>query len=293
MVPSRPMRTMWALVFLLAAGVAACDGCDGCDSNESDQPKAEGEPARPEPEPDAEPPGPDPTEEACLRVLMVAWEGAEGADPEVDRSKEEARARIEEAHQAVEEGEASFPVLAHRYSDLPRGKQRSGVAGTYPRGRWPSDLAYAEDVVFDLEPGQTSDILETEQGFAIVGRCPVQQIDLRFVLIGHEDAEGAPSKSKRSKEEARKRAEELRQQVLQGADIAEIAREHSEDPNTADEGGSLKNVKPGLMDPRFEDAAFALDVDEVSDVVESRFGMVFIKRLNGDGKEAPKPDTEP
>ncbi|MFW6086565.1 MAG: foldase protein PrsA [Myxococcota bacterium] len=270
---------MCVIVSLIAATSSGCDGCDGCRGSEPEQPEPQGETASAEAEP--APPEQDPTEEACARVVLVAWEGAEGADSEIERSKQEARDRIEEAHRALEEGEMSLGRLAYRYSDLRSGQFRSGVVGTYPYERWPSRLEYVRDVVYELDPGEVSDIIETDHGFALVGRCASRQIDVRFVLIRHEDAKGA-TKDLRSKEAARKKAEQLREQVAEGADIAEIAREHSEEPGSADKGGYLQDVGNGALDPAFEDAAVALDVGELSEVVDGEFGFMFIRRITGD-----------
>lgn len=74
------------------------------------------------------------------------------------------------------------------------------------------------------------------------------------------------------------KAEELLAQLNDGADFATLARENSEDFGSADMGGSLGWVEKGVMDPAFEEAAFALNsVGDVSDVVQSDFGFHIIK----------------
>jgi peptidyl-prolyl cis-trans isomerase C len=82
--------------------------------------------------------------------------------------------------------------------------------------------------------------------------------------------------SAEDKEAAKKRATELRQKILDGADFSEVARLHS-DCNSARNGGELGLLKHGASVPEFEEAAFALDEGEMSDVVESRFGYHIIK----------------
>ena len=61
-----------------------------------------------------------------------------------------------------------------------------------------------------------------------------------------------------------------------GADFAEMAQEYSTD-GSASEGGDLGWFGVGAMVPEFEQAAFSLEVDEISEPVESQFGFHIIK----------------
>ena len=78
-------------------------------------------------------------------------------------------------------------------------------------------------------------------------------------------------------EAARARLVALKQQIEAGASFEELAREHSEDPGSARQGGSLGSFGRGVMDPAFEDAAFRLALGEVSDPVRSAFGFHLIR----------------
>ena len=73
------------------------------------------------------------------------------------------------------------------------------------------------------------------------------------------------------------RAQELSTAARDGADFAELAREHSDDEGTAELGGDLGLFGRGRMVPEFDGAAFALDVDAISDPVKSPFGYHVIK----------------
>jgi len=75
---------------------------------------------------------------------------------------------------------------------------------------------------------------------------------------------------------ARTNADEARRRALAGEDFAELARELSEGPSAPD-GGDLGFFTYQQMVPPFAEAAFALDVGEISDVVRSNFGFHVIK----------------
>jgi parvulin-like peptidyl-prolyl isomerase len=83
-----------------------------------------------------------------------------------------------------------------------------------------------------------------------------------------------------AKEQARQKVQELAEQLRQGADFAELARAYSEDVGSKEEGGDLGFVGRGRLVKEFEEAAFALEVGEISDVVETDYGFHVIKLLD-------------
>lgn len=80
-----------------------------------------------------------------------------------------------------------------------------------------------------------------------------------------------------AKEEPRKKAEALLQRVRAKEDFAALARQSSEDPGSAKNGGDLGTFGRGQMVPPFEQAAFALKPGEISGIVETPFGFHIIK----------------
>ena len=70
--------------------------------------------------------------------------------------------------------------------------------------------------------------------------------------------------------------EEIRKQLVEGADFAKIAQESSECPSK-DRGGDLGTFPRGRMVKPFEDAAFTQKVNEVGPVVETKFGYHIIE----------------
>jgi foldase protein PrsA len=77
--------------------------------------------------------------------------------------------------------------------------------------------------------------------------------------------------------EDEEQAKELLDLIKNGADFAELAKEHSTDSGSAVKGGDLDFFTRGKMVPEFEKEAFSLEVGEVSDLVKSQFGYHIIK----------------
>ncbi|NIT36712.1 MAG: hypothetical protein GTN49_09455 [candidate division Zixibacteria bacterium] len=88
----------------------------------------------------------------------------------------------------------------------------------------------------------------------------------------------APGGDDRAWEEARAKAEKTAARARAGEDFATLARELSEDPGSAREGGDLGFFPKGRTDPDFEAAAFALKEGEISGPVKSIYGYHVIKR---------------
>lgn len=89
---------------------------------------------------------------------------------------------------------------------------------------------------------------------------PKEEVQARHILVDTEDL-----------------AKELKKKVEDGGDFAALAKEHSKDPGTKDDGGMLGYFSAGQMVPQFEQAAFALQKGQISPPVKSQFGWHIIK----------------
>ncbi len=76
---------------------------------------------------------------------------------------------------------------------------------------------------------------------------------------------------------ARAQLEDLRRQVLAGADLAALAREHSDDARTREQGGELPWIVLTGREGSFEPAVAALSKGELSGVVETEAGLHLIR----------------
>lgn len=97
------------------------------------------------------------------------------------------------------------------------------------------------------------------------------------VLIQYRGAVGAPPGVTRTQDEARHLAEQLHEAARNGADLAELARQHSDGPS-APRGGGLGAYRTGTMIPDFEKAVASVDIGELAPLVESPFGVHVARR---------------
>jgi hypothetical protein len=105
-----------------------------------------------------------------------------------------------------------------------------------------------------------------------------REIGAKHILIMHAGSKSKPPSVTRTKEQARQRAQECLVRVRSGEDFDKLVKEYSDEPGAADRNGDLGVFEKGTMVRQFADAAFALKVGEVSEVVETPFGFHIIKR---------------
>lgn len=99
-----------------------------------------------------------------------------------------------------------------------------------------------------------------------------ERVRARHILFRVEP--GAP---REKKEEVRKKALEVLQRIRNGEDFAALAKEFSQDPGSAEQGGDLGFFERGKMVPPFEAVAFSLEPGSVSEPVETTFGFHLIR----------------
>jgi peptidyl-prolyl cis-trans isomerase C len=97
-----------------------------------------------------------------------------------------------------------------------------------------------------------------------------EQVRASHILIKTEGMDEA------KKAEAKKKIEDILKRARGGEDFATLAKTYTEDPGSKDTGGEYTFPK-GKMVPAFETAAFALEPNQISDVVETQFGYHIIK----------------
>ena len=103
------------------------------------------------------------------------------------------------------------------------------------------------------------------------------QIATSHILLMYDGS--LRSTATRSQEEAQQKIVDLKADIDAGSDFAELARQNSDCPSSA-QGGDLGSFGRGMMVPEFEESAFGLEVGATSDIVTTDFGYHLIKRTS-------------
>jgi peptidyl-prolyl cis-trans isomerase D len=98
-----------------------------------------------------------------------------------------------------------------------------------------------------------------------------EQIRASHILLKTEGKDDAAVKAK---------AEDVLKQAKGGADFAELAKKYSEDDSNAKQGGDLDYFAKGRMVPEFDQAAFAMEPGQMSDLVKTQYGYHIIKLVD-------------
>jgi peptidyl-prolyl cis-trans isomerase C len=106
-----------------------------------------------------------------------------------------------------------------------------------------------------------------------------EQVKARHILIAFKGSPAAQEgKPELTEEQAKAKAEELRNQIVSGkAKFEEVAQKESDDVGSGSRGGDLGEFNRGQMVPEFEKAAFEAKVGDVTPVVRTQFGYHIIK----------------
>jgi peptidyl-prolyl cis-trans isomerase C len=102
-----------------------------------------------------------------------------------------------------------------------------------------------------------------------------EQVRASHILIKPDTAAPAADPNQ-AKANARAKIQDLLKQIKDGADFAEVAKANSDCPS-APQGGDLNFFPRGRMTEPFEEAAFKLQIGQLSDIVETSYGYHIIK----------------
>ena len=125
----------------------------------------------------------------------------------------------------------------------------------YWRRRSLRDLYFDKTVKDSVSDAEAKKFYDSQ-----VGSAKSEEVRARHILV-----------------ESKEKARELFEKVAYGTDFAELAKQHSKDPGSKDQGGDLGYFSKGQMVPQFEEAAFKLQKGEVSQPFETQFGWHIIK----------------
>ena len=172
-----------------------------------------------------------------------------------DEEKAASKAKLASIRERVMKGE-DFGTLAFLYSQDPGSAKRNGELGFMERGQLVKEFAA---VAFTLQPGQVSEIVETEFGYHILQLVERrgQQANIRHILI-------KPAVNQIDLITAKTKLDSIRLQVMSvdSVKFEVMAAKHSDDKSTRMNGGKMINPQTGST---------TFEVDEVSKVDPSLF----------------------
>lgn len=127
-----------------------------------------------------------------------------------------------------------------------------------------TEESFLETVRFQvLQQKASEDIKITEDEIKAYYEQGKNELNVRHILVATEEE-----------------ATELYEKITAGEDFAKVAKENSQDTETAENGGALDWITVGEMDSAFMDAAYALEVNEVSKPVQTDSGYEIIQLLD-------------
>ncbi len=199
-----------------------------------------------------------------LRHILIAT--PESAKPE---QVQQARQKAQQLYKKIQAG-TDFAELAIQHSSG-RNALKGGDLGWRSANELPEDFVAK---VRQLQTGETTTPIRSASGFHLLQlldqrneQNTVIQTHARHILIKDDD------------DSARERLAELKRQIEQGADFAELARKYSQDPGSGSRGGDLGWADPSTFVPAFESVMQTLDEGEISEPFKSHFGWHIMQVL--------------
>ncbi len=200
-------------------------------------------------------------------------------------SKEQAKARAWEVIKKFRAG-SKFEDLAKEYSDDTYSKASGGDIYYITYGQ---TLPEFDDAVYQTEVDSIyPQPVETKFGYHVIkvtDKHPRKfQVRVKHILLDYVDSVGNVDSTA-----AKLKIEEIRKNIVEGKiTFEDAASKYSEDKGSAEKGGDLGFFERRSMILPFDQTAFSLKPDEVSNVVQTRFGFHIIKFV----EEKPYPTYE-
>jgi peptidyl-prolyl cis-trans isomerase SurA len=182
---------------------------------------------------------------------------------EDDNVRTNAFTRAEQLRDSILAG-ADFEALAREYSADPGTADRGGDLGWVRRGVFVREF---EEAAFAMQPGEISPVVETQFGLHIIQLDDRRgdSVRPRHILIRIE-------RSEESDRPTIDTLRDIRQRALEGEPFAELAKEYSEDADTAPFGGMLGTVTLDQLDPDIRRVVSGLQEGDISEPSRISFG---------------------
>lgn len=119
--------------------------------------------------------------------------------------------------------------------------------------------------------------LYDEMDKALPANYTEEKVTASHILLTTNKYPDDKEKNEKYDEEQKKKAEDIYNQLINGADFATLAKKYSEDPGSAEKGGDLGTFGKGVMVPEFEKVAFSITPGAISKPFKSQFGYHIVK----------------
>jgi peptidyl-prolyl cis-trans isomerase SurA len=199
-------------------------------------------------------------------------------------SDDEAREKAVSILDSIKNG-ASFEELANIYSDDKFSGPTGGDIYFVTAGLLPYEF---EDAMYELQEGEVyPEPVKTRYGYHLIKvtkrQTRIPKIRARHILINYMNEDG-----KMDSAAAKITADSVLTLIKEGQDFDALVKRFSDDTGTKDKVGDLGFFERRMMVKEFDEAAFNLEVGEISDLVQTNFGYHIIKLM----EKAPMPAFE-
>lgn len=208
--------------------------------------------------------------EVRLAVLLVAT--PDGASPQ---QIETARSKVEGIRKLIEEGSIDFAAAAIRYSDGPQALE-GGDLGWRRYDQIPTVFA---DMVGGLGPNEVSPPVRTSNGFYLIK--PTEKRDTDQIVVTEFNVRKIVIKTTelQPETEARRAIDAIHARLRDGEDFVKLARDLSEDENTAPLGGDMGWLALEAVPPAFGELLTGLRDGQFSSPLRDRDGWAIVQRV--------------
>ena len=193
----------------------------------------------------------------------------EESDSETVRAEKKKKA--EEVLLLARKEGGDFAALAKEYSEGPT-KERGGDLGFFPRG---SMVPAFDQTVFSLQPGEISDVVETQFGYHIIKLEEIRPASVR----GYEEVRdnlAVTLKKQKAKTLTFQRVTKAYEGIMRSGSLEKYSKEGEADIQTSEYFARTELPEGMIKDPAFLDAAFHLNKGELSSIVETNNGYAIL-----------------
>ncbi len=141
------------------------------------------------------------------------------------------------------------------------------------------------DHLTKMNEGDISDLIRSPSGLHIIKLIELKGMNKHFIIKTNARHILIKTNELIDDEEAKNRLLALKERIVDGDDFATLARSNSDDKGSAINGGGLDWVGPGDLVPPFEAAMSKLEVNEISNPVQTQFGWHIIQVLQREGRD--------